>query len=330
VTVIEAFDPALEEQVTRARERQHRDLSGREAFGRTSITCLVLLGALALALFADRQRQPGWWAYPAFLIAYALVSSIRFELGSGVLLPTELVFVPMLFTLPAAFVPLVVAGGMVLANVRDVARGRLSPQRLAVLPASAVFAFGPAAIFLAAHEPSANWHGGAVLGAAVAAQFASDLVGSAALERLALGISPLELIRPLAWTFSIDALVAPFAFGLAVAEQARHGALVLGVPLVALLGLFARERRERLDSILELSGAYRGTAFLLGDVTEADGRTAVHCVGRHQPVRPHDRRLVRDQDSCLVALGWCGGRRRQRAELPRPVERLARPLPSGG
>jgi HD-GYP domain-containing protein (c-di-GMP phosphodiesterase class II) len=34
--------------------------------------------------------------------------------------------------------------------------------------------------------------------------------------------------------------------------------------------LFARERRGKLDSAIELSGAYRGTAFLLGDVIEAD------------------------------------------------------------
>ena len=34
--------------------------------------------------------------------------------------------------------------------------------------------------------------------------------------------------------------------------------------------MFARERRSRIDHELELSAAYRGTAFLLGDVVEAD------------------------------------------------------------
>ena len=42
------------------------------------------------------------------------------------------------------------------------------------------------------------------------------------------------------------------------------------VPLVGLLLHFSRERRRRIDHALELSDAYRGTAFLLGDVVEAD------------------------------------------------------------
>jgi HD-GYP domain-containing protein (c-di-GMP phosphodiesterase class II) len=41
--------------------------------------------------------------------------------------------------------------------------------------------------------------------------------------------------------------------------------------------VFARERRVRIDHELELRDAYRGTAFLLGDVVEADdGYTGEH------------------------------------------------------
>jgi HD-GYP domain-containing protein (c-di-GMP phosphodiesterase class II) len=42
------------------------------------------------------------------------------------------------------------------------------------------------------------------------------------------------------------------------------------LPLVLLLRHFSQERRRRIDHALELSDAYRGTAFLLGDVVEAD------------------------------------------------------------
>jgi HD-GYP domain-containing protein (c-di-GMP phosphodiesterase class II) len=42
------------------------------------------------------------------------------------------------------------------------------------------------------------------------------------------------------------------------------------LPLAALLAVFARERQVRIDHALELGHAYRGTAFLLGDVVEAD------------------------------------------------------------
>jgi hypothetical protein len=52
---------------------------------------------------------------------------------------------------------------------------------------------------------------------------------------------------------------------------------VLTIPLLILLRVFARERTARLDGVLELSHAYRGTALLLGDVVEADdGYTGSH------------------------------------------------------
>jgi HD-GYP domain-containing protein (c-di-GMP phosphodiesterase class II) len=125
-------------------------------------------------------------------------------------------------------------------------------------------------MFLAAHEPRADWHGGLTLVLAVVAQFAFDFAGSCGLEWAALGVRPRELLVPFAWIFAFDALVAPLAFGIAVAERVETGALLLPLPLLGLLALFARERRERFDSILELSAAYRGTTFLLGDLVEAD------------------------------------------------------------
>jgi HD-GYP domain-containing protein (c-di-GMP phosphodiesterase class II) len=266
----ETLDPVLEERLESARERVRRDLSGREALGRVAFTSLFLVGAVALALLGDTRRHPAMWVYVAFAAAYALVSSIRVEVGSGLALPTELVFVPMLFTLPAVDVPLVVGIGLLVAALPEVARGNISLARAAVLPASGLFAFGPALVFLAAGEPRADWHGGLVLVLAVAAQFVFDFAASCGLERVALGVQPRELLVPFAWIFAFDALTAPLAYGMSVAERVQPGSLLLLIPLVGLLALFARERRQRFDSILELSAAYRGTTFLLGDLVEAD------------------------------------------------------------
>jgi putative nucleotidyltransferase with HDIG domain len=48
--------------------------------------------------------------------------------------------------------------------------------------------------------------------------------------------------------------------------------------LLALLAVFAHERRQGLERLLELNNAYRGTALVLGDVIKADdGYTGVHC-----------------------------------------------------
>src|SRR5579859_1617473 len=119
----ETLHPVFEQQLSQARQRQGRDLIGREAAGRVLMTCLFLGSALPLALLAHPHRHPAWWMYPAFGVGYALVPSIRIELGNGLALPTELVFVPMLFILPPGYVPLVVAAGLLAAGLVEVARG---------------------------------------------------------------------------------------------------------------------------------------------------------------------------------------------------------------
>src|SRR5205823_12755386 len=69
----------------------------------------------------------------------------------------------------------------------------------------------------------------------------------------------------------VSAVAAALArVGLALAAVHQVWAPLLGVPLVGLLGVFARERQVRIDHALELGHAYRGTALLLGDVVEAD------------------------------------------------------------
>ena len=265
----DTFDPAHERELIEARSRGVRDLTGREAFGRIAMLGIFIVGATAILLLTHSDRQFHPWLLVAFVAAYGVVSSVGIEVGSGLALPTELGLVPMLFVLPANVVPWVVACWPSLLGSLS-ASGKVSLERVAVLPGNAFFSFGPTLVFLFAQEPSADWRGGAIVAAAVAAQFAFDFVGACLLEWLALGVQPTKLLRPLAWTFAIDAMVAPFAYGVAVADRAQRGAVLLAFPLLVLFALFARERRERLDSLLELSGAYRGTAFLLGDVVEAD------------------------------------------------------------
>jgi HD-GYP domain-containing protein (c-di-GMP phosphodiesterase class II) len=68
----------------------------------------------------------------------------------------------------------------------------------------------------------------------------------------------------------MDSALAPIGLAVAIAAIGAPYAFVLALPLVALLALFAREHRASIDNTLELSHAYRGTAYLLGDVVEAD------------------------------------------------------------
>jgi HD-GYP domain-containing protein (c-di-GMP phosphodiesterase class II) len=264
-------DPLLEQRLTEARTRLVRRPAGREARVRFLLSVLFLVAAMTLAGATETHRHPAWWLYPAFAGGYALASSISFELGAGSVLVTELALVPMLFVLPAQVVPLIVAAGLALAAAREVAMRSLSLRRALMWPpVSSLHALGPALVFVVAHEPRADGHGAVVLVIAVVAQFAFDAAASCTLEWLGNGVRLRELVRPLAWTFAIDTLLAPLGYLAAVGTRLEPAALLLPVPLAAIFGLFARERRERLDSVLELSSAYRGTALLLGDVVEAD------------------------------------------------------------
>jgi HD-GYP domain-containing protein (c-di-GMP phosphodiesterase class II) len=80
----------------------------------------------------------------------------------------------------------------------------------------------------------------------------------------------MTLLPYMGWAFLVDAALAPVGLLAAIAAEGNAGVLALMLPLAALLGVFARERQVRIDHALELSSAYRGTAFLLGDVVEAD------------------------------------------------------------
>ena len=80
------------------------------------------------------------------------------------------------------------------------------------------------------------------------------------------------------WVWTLDAALAPIGFVVALVAVGAPASVLLVPPLIGLLGVFARQRQVGIDRALELGHAYRGTAFLLGDVVEADdtytGRTA--------------------------------------------------------
>jgi HD-GYP domain-containing protein (c-di-GMP phosphodiesterase class II) len=85
-----------------------------------------------------------------------------------------------------------------------------------------------------------------------------------------LQVSIPQLARFMGWVYVVDAALAPVGLTLAFATRDHTWLVALALPLVGLLRHFARERQRRIDHALELSDAYRGTAFLLGDVVEAD------------------------------------------------------------
>jgi HD-GYP domain-containing protein (c-di-GMP phosphodiesterase class II) len=79
------------------------------------------------------------------------------------------------------------------------------------------------------------------------------------------------------WLYLTDAALSCAGLQLAALGVSRPGLVLLELPLIGLLGMFARERSQRIEGTLALSSAYRGTALLLEDVLEGDDEyTGVH------------------------------------------------------
>ena len=234
------------------------------------MTTTFLAATGALAALAPSGRSPSPLVIAVLVAAYALTSRAEFEVGTGVVVPTQLVFVPMLFLLPLPAVPLCVAGGLLLGRIVDIARGRISLDRALLSVVSASYALGPAAVLALAGERAPAWGDCALYAAALGALFACDYAAAASWEWLALGVRPTVQTRVMTLAYVVDASLAPIGLVLALAAVHQPAAVLLAMPLVGLLAEFARERQVRIDHALELGTAYRGTALLLGDVIEAD------------------------------------------------------------
>jgi len=239
------------------------------------LAAAVLGGAFAaaavpLAVFLHSDSSPSPIIYVSLICAYAAAWRLEFEVGSGFCVPTQLLLVPMLFILPLGQVPLCVAAAIVAANVVDGVRKVRHIERTLAQAGNAWHVVGPVAILAAAGATAPRLRDWPIYLAALTAQFAFDFAASALRGRIALGVAPREQLRTLAPVWAMDAALAPVGLAVALASASTSAGFVLALPLVGLLSLFAREHRTQIDRTLELSHAYRGTAYLLGDVIEAD------------------------------------------------------------
>ncbi|MEO8289495.1 MAG: HD-GYP domain-containing protein [Gaiellaceae bacterium] len=265
------LDPAIQDAIGDRRARRRDHLAGREALAAILLGggFLLAAGAAALLLPAS-ERAPSTIVVVLLVAAYALAFSLDFEIVMGSFVPTQLVLVPMLFVLPVAEVPLLVAAGILLGSLLDHARGAIRLERIPLRLVNCWHALGPALVLGLAGEADPSISSVPIYIGALAAQIGFDFASSAAYERMVAGVPSHRHLRAygLAWLvdFSLSSVGLAIAF---VAVDNPYGVL-LAVPLIVLLSVFARERQVHIDHALELSSAYRGTAFLLGDVVEAD------------------------------------------------------------
>ena len=262
--------PELERLLVDTRERTHSRLARRERRAHLGFTVAFVAAAVALALLAPAERALDPLLALSLVAAFAVVARIEFAAGAGIVVPTQVLFVPLLLLLPTPLVPLLVAAALVVSDAAAAARRRLDPGRALIAPANAWFSVAPALVLVLAGADTPEWRSWPWYAAALTAQLGVDALLTMMRARLSLGVRPRELRHELALVYRVDALLAPAGLLAAFGAAQQPFAALLLLPLVALFAQFAREREARIDGAIELSQAYKGTALLLGDVIEAD------------------------------------------------------------
>src|SRR3954452_2980473 len=262
--------PAVEELHQGWDQTYPEPLRGRERVTESMTAAAFLVTAVAMAALLPSERSFDPLLAGTLVAVYAVMARVRFPIGHGFTIPTELVLVPMLFLVPAGTVPLLVAAGMLLGSLPEYLSGDRHPSRVLVGVGDAWHSVGPAAVIAAAGLTEPHLSDWPVLLLALAAQFAIDSADATIREWAGLGISPKLQPSLLGWVTLVDVLLAGPGLLAAMAAYQQPYAVVLLLPLAGLLFVFALERGARVRQALELSRAYRGTTLLLSDVLEQD------------------------------------------------------------
>ncbi len=272
---------ALSESVRVREGRALREgrMSAAERRGELTVGAGFIAAAAALAVYGGGGMRLSLPVAALYVALVAVAGYVRFDIGAGFTVPTQVVFVPMLFALPAAVVPLLVGLALLLEMGVGVIRGRVPRSRLMTVPGNSWFAIGPALVLVLAGDESPGGRWG-ILVLALVAQFIGDFASSALRERICGGITLRELVDEMRQVYLIDVALSPLGLLVAMAIVHREWALFLIGPLFGMMRWFSRDRQARLDQLIELNDAYRGTALVLGDVVEADdGYTGEHSRG---------------------------------------------------
>jgi len=276
---VNALKEAERTQLSDAARRRSMDFAGLR--GELLVGGSFVLVALVIAMQGD--MSPGFSLPVAvlYVLCIAAACNVRFEVGAGFTVPTQAVFVPMLFALPVSLVPLLVAVALALGAVPRIVSGDMAPSWLLTVLGNSWFSAGPCLVLLLAndHSPEGRW---GILLLALAAQLGCDFTASLVRGRLVEDITVRELLSEVRPIYSSDLVLSALGLAIALSALAVHSQwpVVLIAPLFGSMRLLSKERHDRLAQLVELNNAYQGTALLLGEVVEADDAyTGEHCRG---------------------------------------------------
>ncbi len=256
-----------------ARPREVTALPRREMLVE-AVAGVLFAGAAAALLASGAGGGTVRWDVAALLaVTFAATVRAQFDVGAGYVPATQLAFVPALLLVPARWAPIVALAGWLLGRLPDLLRGELHPSRLLLVPGNCLFAIGPAAILATAAAPGPHWGDWPLYLAALAAQFAGDLVSGTARAWAALGVAPPLQLRVLAYVWLVDGALAPIGLLAAFASTDGRFAFLGVLPLAGLLVVFSHERTLRLDA--ERSSVRAREALLAGASHEMQTPLAV-------------------------------------------------------
>jgi HD-GYP domain-containing protein (c-di-GMP phosphodiesterase class II) len=292
--------PASENLLLLGRERHldHPD-DRRLLITEAAAAALFLIAAGALALFGGSARSFSLTTLAVTVVPYVIAAQVRYAVGSAWTAPIQLLFVPMLFLLPTPFVPLIIAACGSASQLPRAFSDGVSGTRALARIGDSFFSLGPALVLVVFGGQVFSWTNWPLYVVAFLAQIAFDVASGLGRTWFSERIPPSAQLSML-WLYATDACLS--CVGLLVAASAvdQPGLALLTLPLIGLLWLLSRERRQRLDYSVALSTAYRGTATLLGYVVEADD----------QYTGAHSRHVVDLARSAAAVMGLGASQRR--------------------
>jgi signal transduction histidine kinase/CheY-like chemotaxis protein len=255
--------PGAESLLRLGRERHSVPTPARRLLVTEAGAALVfVIGAGLLAALSAPPRVLSVSALVVTLVAYLIAARVQYPVGSSWTAPTQLVFVPMLFVLPTPWVPLIVAACSVAGQAPAAVQRRLACTRLLARVGDSFYALGPALVLVVFHGQTFSWNNWPLLLFAFGAQIAFDAGAGLGRTWFAERIPPCVQL-PMVWLYATDACLSCIGLLIAASAVVRPGLVLLALPLVGLLAMLARERRQRLEYSLALSTAYRDTTTLL-------------------------------------------------------------------
>src|SRR5438105_3315891 len=112
--------------------------------GELVVGAAFIVAAVTLALFGGSIRSFSLATAALYVAGMAVAGQVRFDVGAGFTVPTQAVFVPMLFALPASVVPLLLPLALALGTAPKLIRREVSPSWMLTTVGNSWFAIGPA------------------------------------------------------------------------------------------------------------------------------------------------------------------------------------------